>query len=169
MDKLLPYIALIAALSITLFACKQDQEKTKITDELKTLAAQEKEIHCALTVLEDSVTGVWDQYNETLATSFPNTSSDYIKEKMLEVRNSGLLRMFQTFDSLDQRAKTQLLEVEEMDASIVTDMKKLEDDLNQLEEKKIQLFVDLEVNSESDWKEWRMKYDSILQKPCTQK
>jgi hypothetical protein len=169
MAKVSPYITLIAALFFFLFACKNDQEKTDLTDELKMLAVQEKEIHCSLKVLEDSVTRVWDQYNETLATSFPNTSSDYIKEKMLEVRNSGLLRMFQTFDSLDQRAKYKLVEVEEMDASIVTDMKKLEDDLNQLEQKKIQLFVDLEANSESAWKEWRMKYDSILQKPCTLK
>lgn len=167
MAKGFPYIALIASLTITLLACNQGQEKTVITDELKALAEQEKEIHCALAVLEDSVTGVWDQYNETLSTSFPSTSSDYIKEKMLEVRNSGLLRMFQTFDSLDQPAKTHLVEVEALDASIVKDMKKLEDDLNQLEEKKIQLFVDLEANSESDWKAWRMKYDSILQKPCT--
>lgn len=167
MVKGFPYIALIASLTIILLACNQDQEKTKITDELKALAEQEKEIHCALAELEDSVTGVWDRYNETLSTSFPSTSSDYIKEKMLEVRNSGLLRMFQTFDSLDQRAKTQLVEVETLDASVVKDMKKLEKDLNQLEEKKVQLFVDLEANSESDWKAWRMKYDSILQKPCT--
>lgn len=167
MIKGFPYIALIASLTIILLACNQDQEKTKITDELKALAEQEKEIHCALIELEDSVTGVWDRYNETLSTSFPSTSSDYIKEKMLEVRNSGLLRMFQTFDSLDQRAKTQLVEVETLDASVVKDMKKLEKDLNQLEEKKVQLFVDLEANSESDWKAWRMKYDSILQKPCT--
>lgn len=139
---------------------------TETTETVSRLAHQEHRIFCEMDSLKAVVDQIWAQFNDSLKQGFPQTTSPYIQSKMLEMKNGELLRMFQTYDSLDSGIKTFLQATEEMDRSISRKLDSLGEIGDQIEREKMQLFMELEKKSNESLSLARENYNKILKTEC---
>lgn len=130
------------------------------------LAAQERKLSCEIDSLRHAVDSIWDDFNDSLSSGFPSTTSPYIRSKMLEMRNGELLRMFQTYDSLDSGIRSLLESTEERDRKIAEELDSLGAIGELIEQKKMQLFMELEKKEKAILEEVRENYEMILKTEC---
>lgn len=132
-------------ITILLISCSSASTNfAELSYQLQDLGSSEFDLRCRLRVLEDSTRRAWDQFNAELSSQFPETTSEYIRGKMLEMRNAELVRMFQTFDSLPDLVKTKLKETERKDALIVSEVESIQRKLDSIEMNAIQIFMKIE-------------------------
>ena len=129
-----------------------------MNSKLEVLALQGARLNCQLKILQDSTKHAWDQFNLSLSSQFPETTSEYIRSKMLEMRNAELIRMFQTFDSLPEPIKTELNKIEEVDASIVSEVESIQRRLDSIEMDAIKVFMKMEERFPDSLTNYRNRY-----------
>lgn len=111
------------------------------TDEalLLTLFQQEKALKCELSLMKDSIVTEWDNINALLKSVLPPDMPPQEQANMLKVRNANLIRMFQSFDSLDESVKMALTKTEKIDAEMTKRITSLKQEVNHIETQKIAL------------------------------
>ncbi|MGH1433555.1 MAG: hypothetical protein ACRBG0_03750 [Lewinella sp.] len=90
--------------------------------------------------MKDSISTEWDNINNLLETSLPQEMPQEERMNMLKVRNANLIRMFQSFDGLDEAVKVALMKTEEMDKEMTKRITSLKKEANEIESQKRALF-----------------------------
>ncbi|MCB9316484.1 MAG: hypothetical protein H6569_10125 [Lewinellaceae bacterium] len=86
--------------------------------ELMQLGYQEKTILCTLEVLHSRISNEWDGINALLEANLPPDMPKEEKFNMLNVRNANLIRMFESFQTIDPEIKQALDTVEQADVDM---------------------------------------------------
>lgn len=149
--------------TLLVMSCISSSKKLdELGQQLEILAVNESELQCGLRILEDSTRLIWDDFNIELSSQFPETTSEYIRGKMLEMRNAELIRMFQTFDSLPDPIKMHLRETEQKDDGIVKELETIQRKLDSIEMEIIHVFMKIEEHSPDSLENYRNKYNQLL-------
>ncbi len=122
---------------IGLFGCDKQPSDEAI---LLELFQKEKELNCSLSSMKDSISTEWDNINTLLTNTLPPDMPQQERANMLKVRNANLIRMFQSFDDLDETVKMALRKTEEMDQKMTKRITSLKQESNKIESQKIALF-----------------------------
>ena len=133
---------------------------------LKDMASLDLEVNCRLNELRQSTIELWDRFNDSLEISFPVSTSEYVREKMLEVRNGQLLRMFQTYDSLGSNLDHLLYKTEATDKRIVQILDSLTAVADSIDREKMTLFAEIEDRDPASIKKYQKYYAEFLNADC---
>lgn len=131
-----PLLYIIPVLLFCLAGCGQ---KTNDEVVLLDLFQEERKLYCQLASMKDSITLQWDNVNELLAESLPEDMPTEEKENMLMVRNASLIRMFQSFDEVEEEVRVVLDHTEQMDMEMSKRITALKKDVQRIELKKMTL------------------------------
>lgn len=108
--------------------------------DLLQLFAKEKELNCELASMKDRITKEWDNINFLLKENLAPDMPEEEKANMLKVRNANLIRMFQSFNDMDEELKMALKETEEIDLEMTKRINVLKKESNEIESQKMILF-----------------------------
>lgn len=104
------------------------------------ISYKEKKLNCQLASMKDSITKEWDNINDILEKNLPEEMPEQEKINMIKVRNANLIRMFQSFDYLDESVKLTLDETEQRDVAMTKRINRLKGDIQEIEIQKMELF-----------------------------
>lgn len=90
--------------------------------------------------MKDSITTEWDNINYLLEENLPAEMPSEEKTNMLKVRNASLIRMFQSFDDVDEGVKMALAKTEQLDIEMTKRITVLKKEVQKIESEKIALF-----------------------------
>jgi hypothetical protein len=122
---------------IGIFGCEKQPSDEAI---LLELFQKEKALNCRLSSMKDSISTAWDDINHLLTNALPPDMPEQERANMLKVRNANLIRMFQSFDDIDESVKMALSKTEEMDQEMTKRITSLKQEANKIESQKIALF-----------------------------
>jgi len=136
------------------------------TEQVGQIARAEKRILCQIDSLHLLADAAWDRFNDSLSAAFDPSASEYTKNKMLEMRNGPLIRMFQAYDSLKGNIPTLLERTEREDVRLSEQMDSLASLGKVLETQKMELFVTLETKAPDLTDTLRRYYLGIIEQTC---
>jgi len=128
-------------------------------------AEKTREIECKIEKLDAQAEKMWDNTNRALEKALPKSVGDYEKENMLKVRNADLIRMFESYESLDSPIKAKVDLTEKMDFAIADSMRILQQNQKDLLDS-IRLHI-RELPSEDDQQHIQREIKSIQATACT--
>ena len=145
--------------------------KTKdFTNQLMAISESEHNIKCELEVMKKEINKEWDTMNESLDDHLPAEMAEQEKVNMLKVRNANLIRMFNTYKTLDSEMKDQLRFVEKKDSMMAIEINLLKEKLIEVENNKMELFNEiLKENGQTAILKSREMYQKNLLKNCSSK
>lgn len=124
-------------LSFSILACDQTQQEESL---LLNLFQKEKQLNCQLISMKDSITSEWDNINLLLENNLPENMPIDEKNNMLKVRNANLIRMFQSFETVDEGVKMALNKTEQLDMEMTKRITGLKQEMQKIESEKMALF-----------------------------
>ena len=137
-------------LLIFLFSILGCENKPKEETVLLELFQKEKALNCQLAAMKDSITTEWDNINYLLEENLPAEMPSEEKTNMLKVRNASLIRMFQSFDDVDEGVKMALAKTEQLDIEMTKRITVLKKEVQKIESEKIALFQKINEASGAD-------------------
>lgn len=114
--------------------------KPKEKAALLELFRKEKNLNCQLVSIKDSITTEWDNINHLLEENLPADMPVEEKTNMLKVRNANLIRMFQSYNNIDEGVKMELNKTEQLDMKMTKRITALKQELQKIELEKMALF-----------------------------
>ncbi len=111
---------------------------------------KEKDLHCQLAVMKDSIKMEWDHVSEMLDENLPEDMPEEEKNNMLKVRNASLIRMFQSYADVDKEVKMALDKTEMLDRDMSQRINLLRQELQKTETETMQLFQQIGEAKSSD-------------------
>ncbi len=132
-----PIFIVLSLAAIGLAACSSSSDQTEA---MQALHQQETVLQCRLHAIKDSITGQWDEVNQLLTEKLPSDIPAEEKANMLKVRNANLIRMFQSYNDLDQELKSTLDQTEQLDQEMTQQITALKQELQELELRKMAFF-----------------------------
>lgn len=152
-------------LFIVVFAY-QCKEKMDFQPTLTELASQEAKIKCHIKELQDSINMAWDKMNMELEANLPAKMPEEERTNMLKVKNAPLIRMFESFATLEDSIKMKLEVVEMKDAKTVEQVVAESQKMKTVEEKKMELFSNIQKTEKDKVEEAQKFYASELSRLC---
>ncbi len=154
----------LSLLVVGVSACSQPMDETKA---LAELSQQELLLNCRLSGIRDSISGQWDQVNQMLDEKLPPDMPAKEKANMLKVRNANLIRMFQSYEGLDQELKSTLEFTENMDLDLTRQITALKQELEVLEIRKMVVFEQIyKEKGEEEHAKIKSVYETMLEASC---
>ncbi|MBK8634487.1 MAG: hypothetical protein IPN72_13350 [Saprospiraceae bacterium] len=156
---------------ITLYLIVLTGCQTKdFANQIMAISEAEHNIKCELEVMKKEINKEWDTMNESLDDHLPADMAEQEKVNMLKVRNANLIRMFNTFKTLDSEIKDQLRSVEKKDSMMAIEINLLKEKLIEVEHNKMELFNEiLKENGQTAILELKEMYQKNLLKTCSSK
>ncbi|MBK8966935.1 MAG: hypothetical protein IPM36_09695 [Lewinellaceae bacterium] len=135
--------------------------------ELLQLGRQEKTIRCTLGTLQTRISSAWDEVNALMEAKLPPDMPAEEKSNMLNVRNANLIRMFESFQSLDPAVKQALTAVEQADLAMRDQILTLKKQAQQVESQKMALFEKINrAGGTTALETHRKLYNDLLRETC---
>ena len=144
-----------------LLSCNEKNDR----DVILNWAEKTREIECEMEKLEMQAETMWDKTNLALEKALPEDIEDYEKSNMLKVRNADLIRMFETYESLDDPIKAKVDLTEKMDFAMADSMRILQQNQKNLLDS-IRLHI-RELPDKEDQQEIQSQIKSIQTTACT--
>lgn len=94
--------------------------------------------------MKDSISMQWDQINLLLENNMPAEMPGEERANMLKVRNANLIRMFQSFEQMDEGVKVALQATEQMDQEMAQSITAMKKTINDIETQKMKLLSVIE-------------------------
>ena len=142
-------------------------EKTDQGSELKRLFKEEKAIRCELQSMKAGISREWDHTVARLEASLPENMPQEEKNNMLRVRNAGLIRMFESFETVDDGVKQMLAETEKKDAAMAERVAVIKKELMKIDSQKMALFEKIShKKGEEALSSYQAIYEEILGQAC---
>ncbi|MCB1175926.1 MAG: hypothetical protein KDK39_20290 [Leptospiraceae bacterium] len=107
--------------------------------EFEELCVAKKNLNAELAVLKDSVGEVWDRINLLLENNFSDQMTPAEKNNMTQVRNASLIRMFASYETMDDGLKAAVDDAEGVDKTIAKRIFLLKLKLRDLESREMRL------------------------------
>lgn len=156
MNSLIRMICL-GVMLMTLVSCSTDHNEKEV--ELRQLFMQEKALSCELQAMKEQVRQDWDSINMLLDKNLPEDMPEEEKTNMLKVRNANLIRMFESFEEVDEEVKEALKDTELRDQAVTKKLVVLKKKAGELEARKNILLEEL---SHAEGEKALSKYKAIL-------
>ncbi|MCB9339026.1 MAG: hypothetical protein H6577_12925 [Lewinellaceae bacterium] len=154
-------------LSLLLFAVFGCENKPNEEAALLELFQKEKALNCQLASMKDSITTEWDNINHLLQKNLPTDMPAEEKTNMLKVRNASLIRMFQSFDDVDEGVKMALDKTEQLDMEMTKRITVLKKEAQKIESEKIVLFQKInEASGADEVSRFKDLHQSVLSENC---
>ncbi|MCB0537905.1 MAG: hypothetical protein KDE33_10320 [Bacteroidetes bacterium] len=155
---------IIPLLFICLTGCNtKNREETALLN----MFHKEKELSCQLASMKDSITLEWDNINGLLEENLPADMPLEEKNNMLKVRNASLIRMFQSFDEVDEEVKKALDKTEKVDMEMSKRITALKREVQKIESEKMMLFQKInETMGAEEVARFKDKRQSVLAEKC---
>jgi uncharacterized small protein (DUF1192 family) len=117
--------------------------------------------------MKDSISTEWDHINQLLESGLPADTPEEEKKNMLKVRNAGLIRMFQSYDGMEEEVKVALEQTEQLDMEMSKRITALKKEIQRIESQRIELFQKVE-QKEGPQKvdHYRAVYQSVQSAAC---
>jgi hypothetical protein len=146
-----------------LSGCHQSKDKD-LDLKMEALIQKEKEVHCHLTTLKEKITRVWDNIAQLLDENLPEEMPADEKSNMIAVRNANLIRMFQSYESLDTELKDSIQKAESIDLEIMKTINEQKKILEEVGMEKMRLMEELPEEKRT---EFTQKLEKMKKEPCT--
>jgi len=154
-------------LLILLFAVSGCENKPNEEAVLLELFHKEKKLSCQLASMKDSIITEWDNINHLLEENLPADMPTEEKTNMLKVRNASLIRMFQSFDDVDEEMKMALNKTEQLDMKMTKRITVLKKEVQKIESEKIALFQKInEASGAEELARFKNIHQSLLLEKC---
>lgn len=135
--------------------------------ELMQLGREEKALQCTLDSLHSRISTEWDGVNALLKANLPQDMPEEEKANMLRVRNAGLIRMFESFQSVDPAIKQALAAVEQTDVNMRKEILVLKAQAQQVEAHKMALYEKISRTAgAAALASYQKRYSDILRETC---
>lgn len=159
------YASLGAALVlVSLIGCKDSS--SEVQSEINTMVSKHAKLKCNLSAMEGSLENTWTDMNVLLAQELPKDMPIDEKNNMLAVKNGSLIRMFESFEGLNDTIKKALNRVENEDLKMVTKIHEVKNMLSKLEDERMTLFAKIQNTHPEELEKWRNLYQELLSRPC---
>lgn len=145
------------------FAC---QNSPPVEDRLEQLARAFHELDCRQAVLEAETRSSWDGVVEQLDARLPEDMPAAEKHNMLNVRNAGLIRMFETYHTLPDSVQELVGRAEKKDNEIVAALNEIKAQRTTLDQEKRAFFLAIEKQSAGKLPSLREHFDAIRNTSC---
>ncbi|MBR9919491.1 MAG: hypothetical protein GYB31_01550 [Bacteroidetes bacterium] len=157
-------LVIIVCLTFGTLACEND---TQSREALVDLFREEKKLQCQLASMKDSIVTEWDNMNHMLESQLPPEMPAEEKNNMLKVRNSSLIRMFQSYEGLNEEVKSALDDLEQRDRKMAERLGELKQEIQRIESEKMLLLQKLqETNGNDAIEEINTLNQAILTENC---
>lgn len=154
-------------LSLLLFAVLGCTSKPKLEATLLELFQKEKVLNCQLASMKDSITTEWDSINHLLEENLPAEMPAEEKANMLKVRNANLIRMFQSYDAVDEGVKMALDKTEQLDMEMTQRITALKKEVQKIESEKMMLLQKInEASGADEVARFNDLHQSVLSEKC---
>lgn len=136
-------------------------------DMIVKLSEKEKELNCQLASMKNSITREWDNINNLLEASLPEEMPEDERNNILAVRNANLIRMFQSFENIDDSIKMALKITEQKDMEMSKRLQALKQEASAIQKEKIKIFQTVnQTGGEQKLIELKTLNQKILSKEC---
>ncbi|MEZ4980482.1 MAG: hypothetical protein R2769_02630 [Saprospiraceae bacterium] len=136
--------------SILLLNCNPSTPK-ELNIKMEVLFQKEKQALCHLTTLKEKITTVWDRIAQLLEEQLPEEMPEDEKSNMIAVRNANLIRMFQSYDSLEADLKDSIQKAEAIDLEIMKTINEQKKILEEVELEKMRLMEKLPEETRTEF------------------
>jgi hypothetical protein len=142
-------------------------DKPKHEATLLELFQKEKKLSCQLSSMKDSITTKWDNINHLLEENLPAEMPAEEKTNMLKVRNASLIRMFQSYDDVDEGVKMALDKTEQLDLEMAKRIAALKKEVEKIESEKMMLLQKItEASGADEVARFNDLHQSVLSEKC---
>lgn len=153
-------ICLFAA--VFFIACK-DKPEGKAADELLMKIAR---LECQQVKLKEEMSILWDSVAIVLEDHLPESMPHQERSNMISVRNAGMIRMFESYDSLGTGIQSMIDVVENQDQKAVSEFALMQEELKMLEQERLKAFEELEKTNPARLEVRRTMHMKMLEDPC---
>ncbi len=154
-------------LCVGAFVIGSCHDSSKQEESLHDLFAQEKVVYCHLNALQDSIRQDWDNINMLLDKNLPAETPAEERANILKVRNANLIRMFESFEQVDDETKQALHNTEMNDQKVAQRMIALKKKAHDIESKRNLLLEELHRKKGDEIViRYKTNLAQILKEPC---
>lgn len=159
-------MVLISSLCLTNCSQPASSSTMDYQGELENLFIQEKRLFCKLESMKDMIHSRWDNMNNVLEANFPSEMPQKERENMLSSRNASLIRMFDSYDHMDESVHQSLDDLENYDMSMSRTIVAIKDSINQLATQRMDYYKKLAEDT-AKLKAMDSMHKKILESDCT--
>ncbi len=122
--------AALICLALASVACADRQAEMALE-----LFGEKKALDCRMEQLHQQADSLWDEVAASLSRALPADMPADERRNMIQVRNTGLIMMFQSFPTLDTAIQNQVVAAGKQDEKIAGEMRAVLDQLDAAEQK----------------------------------
>jgi len=142
---------------------------SSVTDyegKLHEIASREKAIDCELQYLRDSVGMEWEHVAAMMEERLPASMPMEEKNNMLQAKNANLIRMFESYETLNDEVKMAVDKAERKDESIASQIMQFRKEKQKIENERMQILGLASQDGSSDTERLRQVYNEVLKEDC---
>lgn len=156
----------MGAIRLTIFilvciSCNQDRS---LETQFAKIAQIEQKRLCQLDSIKTAITLIWDNVNDSLRAEFEGKIPQAELKNMLAVRNSSMIRMFQSYETLDAGKKQLVDDAQKKDELLAKKLLSINKELKTIADKKRNLLASLDDQEAIN--QIIKTYEFPLKQPC---
>lgn len=158
-------------ISLGVGACSDNKEAGGNEQEKKLaeLIDLEMSLRCTMDSIRMAVKEEWDLVNQKLDAGVPADMPEEEKRNMLKVRNAPLIRMFESYETLDSEIRMAVDKAEEMDRFMAGRISEINRQVRNLEDQRFKIYSEVEMAGEKEGLDKiKEDYNKLLNDPCGQ-
>lgn len=149
-------------LGILIFSNTQCNNDAKI----EALRAERRTLYCEMDMLKRQSDSLWNDLAVRLDRDLPPDMKPDERRNMINIKNAGLIRMFEVFPSLDSSIHSLVENAEKMDQALASQMR-ANMEANHINEAALnQVLEDLEKGNPDKFKKLKQDLEADLRTPC---
>lgn len=149
---------------VFMVGCNEDPNRHET---MVKLFQQEKDLKCQLESMQDSIRREWDSLSSMMERELPADMPLEEKNNMLKVRNADLIRMFESFATLNDTVKVAVKATEMKDKAMISRIAAVRQNAEAIETQKIALFEAIsKEEGEAALANYKSIYSETIKKPC---
>jgi len=130
------------------------------------LFAEKRALECRMEHLKQQNDSLWDEVAASLDQTLPAGMKADERRNMIQVRNTGLIMMFQSFPSLDTAIQNKVMEAGEQDKKIADEMRAVMEQLAAAEQRLNAALEELENKNQKKYDQIRPQLLEREKAPC---
>ncbi len=153
--------------SLVLLTIASCSDKTNREETFYQLIKEEKALLCELSMMRDSISATWDNVSNMLDQNLPENMPEEEKNNMLNARNGSLIRMFESFENVNDDVKMTLTKAEHYDSEMAKKIMIMKEEKQQIESSIMALLKETkELKGTEGYNQLKTAYQNKLNEEC---
>lgn len=144
-----------------LVGCRAEKASTLYEREANEILAELRARHCAMDSLHAISVALWDSVSRELDARLPADMPSDERRNMLNVRNTGLIQMFQVYPQLDTNIQQLVVWAGERDDELALALRLAQNSLIKSEQRADSLLVALSREHPDALPDWKARYGRV--------